>query len=147
MTFKQLTLAPASQLQAVHLVRVFAWEVKATFLWEIWKAFVSTSGLLFERACNTSKKRKRENYGPCGTDEAVNPEKIFLCHLWAITSDTGLSCRVAWSRCIPSPPSLSYRSRRHSLCCSGKGDCKKQHLCPSMGTLQKLILFSTGKTS
>lgn len=31
MTFKQLTLAPASQLQAVHLVRVFDWEEKATF--------------------------------------------------------------------------------------------------------------------
>lgn len=31
MTFKQLTPAPASQLQAVHLVRVFAWEEKATF--------------------------------------------------------------------------------------------------------------------
>lgn len=105
MTFTQLTLAPATQLQAVHLVRVFAWEEKSYLLWEIWKAFVSTSDLLFESACNTSKKCKRETYSPCGTDEAVNPDKFFLCHLWASTSDTGLLCRVAWSRCIPSPPS------------------------------------------
>lgn len=126
MTFKQLTLAPALQLQAVHLVRVFGWEEKSYLLWEIWKAFVSTSDLLFESACNTSKKCKRENYSPHRTNKAVNPEKIFLCHLWASASDTGLLCRVSWSRHIPSPHFLSYKRRGCLLWCfSGQRDCRK----------------------